>query len=129
MITACCKAYGALGLAEYRNLAVETMAFIEERFCGEGIHHFYHSFNYKDATASIPAFLDDYAYLIEAYIQLQEITGSAVYLEKAAGLTHWVIRYFSEEETGYFLYTHEKQDDVIVRKRSCSTGQFPPEMQ
>ena len=27
--------------------------------------------------ATIPAFLDDYAYLIEAYIQLQEVTGDA----------------------------------------------------
>ncbi|MEO6962004.1 MAG: thioredoxin domain-containing protein [Puia sp.] len=125
MITACCKAYGALGLAEYRSLAVATMAFIENRFSGEGIHHFYHSYNYKDNIASIPAFLDDYAYLIEAYIQLQEITGSAVYLEKAAGLMHWVIRYFSEEETGYFLYTHEKQDDVIVRKKELFDGAIP----
>ena len=30
---------------------------------------------YGSGKATIPAFLDDYAYLIEAYIQLQEVTG------------------------------------------------------
>ncbi|MFI5124546.1 MAG: thioredoxin domain-containing protein [Chitinophagales bacterium] len=123
MITACCKAFAALGIPEYRQLAKDGMAFVEDKFGGEGIFHFYHS--YKEGRAGIPAFLDDYAYLIEAYIQLQEITGSADYLEKAAGLTHWVVRYFSEEETGYFLYTHEKQDDVIVRKKEVFDGAIP----
>ncbi|MDP4213004.1 MAG: thioredoxin domain-containing protein, partial [Bacteroidota bacterium] len=125
MITACCKAFAALGMPEYRRLAMDGMAFLEDKFGGEGIFHFYHSYSYKEGRAAIPAFLDDYAYLIDAYIQLQEITGSSDYLEKAAGLTHWVVRYFSEEETGYFFYTHEQQDDVIVRKKELFDGAIP----
>ncbi len=58
--------------------------------------------------AAIPAFLDDYAFLIEAYIQLQEITGDATYLTRAKELSDWVIEHFSEEETGYFYYTHDE---------------------
>lgn len=123
MITACCKAFAALGIREYRQLAMDSMAFIEDKFRGEGIFHFYHS--YKQERAAIPAFLDDYAYLIEAYIQLQEITGDGNYLEKASELTRWVVRFFSEEGTGYFFYTHEKQDDVIVRKKEVYDGAVP----
>ena len=70
-------------------------------------------------------FLDDYAYLIEANIQLQEITGQASYLIRAKELTDWVIENFSEEETGYFYYTHAGQDDVIVRKREVYDGATP----
>jgi uncharacterized protein YyaL (SSP411 family) len=123
MITACCKAFAALGIPEYRQLAIDSMDFIESKFRGEGIFYFYHS--YKAGRAAIPAFLDDYAYLIEACIQLQEITGEAAYLEKAGELTRWVVRFFSERETGYFLYTHEEQDDVIVRKKEVYDGAVP----
>jgi len=36
-----------------------------------------------------------------------------------------VIANFSEEETGYFYYTHAGQDDVIVRKREIYDGATP----
>ena len=123
MITACCKTFAALGLEEYRQIAIRTMSFLEEKFGGTGIFHFYHA--YKDGKATIPGFLDDYAFLIESYIQLQEITGNAAYLEKAGTLTRWVIDHFSEEETGYFFYTHAGQDDVIVRKKELYDGAVP----
>ena len=41
----------------------------------------------KTRRPIIPAFLDDYAFLIEAYIQLQEVTGECDYLMRAKELT------------------------------------------
>jgi len=123
LTTACCKAFAALGDEIYRKLAVETMNFLEENMKGAGIRHFFHS--YKEGRAVIPAFLDDYAYLIEAYIQLQEVTGETSWLIRAKSLTDWVIEHFSEEEGGYFYYTHVEQDDVIVRKREVYDGATP----
>ena len=32
-----------------------------------------------------------------------------------------VIAHFSEKDSGYFYYTHQEQDDVIVRKREVWT--------
>jgi uncharacterized protein len=123
MITACCSAFSALGEAEYRDLAVKNAAFMEEKMRGAGIYHFYHS--YKEGKAAIPAFLDDYSYLIEAYIHLQEVTGDPTYLTRAKELADWVIANFSEEDTGYFYYTASAQDDVIVRKREVYDGATP----
>lgn len=123
MITACCKAFAALGDEKYRVLAVENMRFLEENMTGEAIFRFYHS--YKEGKAMIPGFLDDYAFLIEAYIQLQEVTGDGSYLDRAKTLTTWVMAHFGEEETGYFYYTHDRQDDVIVRKREVYDGATP----
>jgi uncharacterized protein YyaL (SSP411 family) len=133
MITACCKAFSATGKDEYRKLAINGMSFVERKMKGEGIFHFYHS--YKEGKknmgvgeygsgrrSAIPAFLDDYAFIIEAYIQLQEITGEVSYLIRAKELSDWVIENFSEEETGYFYYTHAGQDDLIVRKREVYDG-------
>jgi len=123
MITACCKAFYALGEESYRKLAISNMGFLEEQMRGEGIYHFYHSF--KDGKATIPAFLDDYAYLIESYINLQEATGDLTWLDRAKSLTTWIIEHFGEEDTGYFYYTHSGQDDVILRKREVYDGATP----
>jgi len=123
MITACCKAFSALGEESYRKLAINNMGFLEEKMKGEGIYHFYHSF--KEGNATIPAFLDDYAYLIEAYVNLQEVTGDLTWLDRAKSLAIWVIEHFGEEDTGYFYYTHSEQDDVILRKREVYDGAIP----
>ena len=70
MITACCKAFAAIGDESYRELAIKSMLFLEEKMMGNGIYYFFHS--YKEGVsgnrenedrAGIPAFLDDYAYL------------------------------------------------------------------
>jgi uncharacterized protein len=123
MITAFCKAFAALGEERYRDMALKTMAFLEENMMGDGIYRFYHS--YAGGRAAIPGFLDDYAYLIEAYIQLQEITGEISWLNKAKQLTDWVLLSFSENGSGYFYYTHSAQEDVIVRKREVYDAAVP----
>jgi uncharacterized protein YyaL (SSP411 family) len=84
---------------------------------------FFHT--YKKEVARYPAFLDDYAYLIQALINLQEISGNAEYLYKAKSLTQWVIDQFSEDGTGFFFYTNKGQQDVIVRKKEVYDGAIP----
>ena len=122
MNSAYAKAYAALGDASYRERAVQNMQFLEYRFVGEG-GHWQHT--YKNSLARIPAFLDDYAYLIQAYIHLQEITGTGDYLVKARALTEWVIENFVETHTGFFFYTNQQQTDVIVRKKEVYDGAVP----
>ncbi|MBO9200258.1 MULTISPECIES: thioredoxin domain-containing protein [Niastella] len=122
MNTAYSKAYSVFGEPHYAQVAQENMDFIWERFTRDG-QEFFHT--YKKEVARYPAFLDDYAYLIQALIYLQEITGNADYLYKAKSLTQWVIDQFSEENTGYFFYTNKGQQDVIVRKKEVYDGAIP----
>jgi uncharacterized protein YyaL (SSP411 family) len=121
MITACCKAYSALGKEEYSQMAIRNMSFIRKYF-QSGNKEYYHV--YKE-LAKYPAFLDDYAYLIQALIHLQEVTGDMDYLEQAEELMRWLIEEFSEEDTGYFYFTHRNQQDVIVRKKEVYDGAVP----
>lgn len=121
-ITAYAKAYAALGEETYRESARTGMAFLESRLAGTAGNWFH---TYKNGQARIPAFLDDYAYLIQAYIHLQEITGRGEYLLKARDLTEWVITHFEEPDTGFFFYTHQHQQDVIVRKKEVYDGAVP----
>jgi uncharacterized protein YyaL (SSP411 family) len=122
MNTAYSKAYAALGDVAYKEMAVRNMRFLESKFpANDG--SWQHT--YKNGAARIGAFLDDYAYLIQSYIHLQEITGNGEYLIKAEKLTAWVIGYFEEEETGFFFYTNKHQSDVIVRKKEVYDGAVP----
>jgi uncharacterized protein len=121
MITAYCKAFAALGDEQYRGRAVLGMNFLWTRLRQNGV--FYHT--YKNGEAKHPAFLDDYAYLVQALIQLQEITSDSGYLYKAREITEFVIENFGEEETGFFFFTHANQKDVIVRKKEVYDGATP----
>jgi uncharacterized protein len=122
MNSAYSKAYSVFGNPRYAQIAQENIEFIWDRFTFDGLYFFH---TYKKEIARYPAFLDDHAYLIQALIHLQEISGNADYLYKAKSLTEWVIDHFSEEETGFFFYTNREQQDVIVRKKEVYDGAIP----
>ncbi|MCP2936316.1 hypothetical protein NK983_26880, partial [Salmonella enterica subsp. enterica serovar Typhimurium] len=72
------QAYAALGDEAYKEIAIRNMSFLEDKFYDPLTQTWKHT--YKAGKAMIPAFLDDLAYLIQAYIFLQEITGEGSYL-------------------------------------------------
>ncbi len=112
MITSLCKAAAALENEQFRIYAVELFEFINEKMSKEGM--LLHSFS--DQENPQIAFLDDYAYLIQASIHLQEITGMEKYLYHAKNLTEYVIANFQDENTGFFFYTNKLMNDAIIRK-------------
>jgi uncharacterized protein YyaL (SSP411 family) len=77
MNSAYSKAYSVFGNPRYGQIARDNMAFIWSELKGPG-EEFYHT--WKKNVARHPAFLDDYAYLIQALIGLQEVSGNADYL-------------------------------------------------
>ncbi|HEV7782355.1 MAG TPA: thioredoxin domain-containing protein [Chitinophagaceae bacterium] len=130
MNTACSKAFGATGKEEYRQLAIDNMQFLLSAFAEKKEHEFYHT--WKNDTAKYPAFLDDYAFLIQALLHLQEITAGTKWLEKAESITAFVLENFKEtgdpstvNGSSFFYYTSSKQTDVIVRKKEMYDGAVP----
>lgn len=122
LITAFCKAYASTGRELYKTEAIELFDFITEKFAVNGMVCMH---TYKNNQARYPAFLDDYAYLIQACIHLQEITQNQEYLVLAQTLTQHVTDNFGDEDSGYFYYTHVKQTDVIARKIEFYDGAVP----
>ena len=122
LVTALCKAFAALQIAEYKFEAIELMKFIEQSFAGAGNSYFH---TYKNGEAKYPAFLDDYAYLIDACIHLQEITAEESYLHTAKKLTTFVMDNFADNESEYFFFTGKDQHDVVVRKIELYDGATP----
>lgn len=123
MITACCKAYAAIGEEDYLKMAIRNITFLENHLQDPATGSWHHTF--KNGMAKIPAFLDDYAYLIQGYIHLQEVTGEPAYLLKAKKITQLVIQHFSEENTGFFYFTPQFQTDILIRKKEVYDGATP----
>lgn len=117
------KAFAALGKEEYREKAVQNMAFLLRAFGDEkknGLKHVH-----TKGKSKFNAYLDDYAFLIQALINLQEITSNQQYLKTAKELAGFTLKHFGEEETGFFYFTEEGQKDIIVRKKEVYDGAVP----
>ncbi|HET9056838.1 MAG TPA: thioredoxin domain-containing protein [Chitinophagaceae bacterium] len=122
MNTALSKAFAATGREAYKKMAIANMEALLEKFNAENNRLFH---TYKRGVAKYPAFLDDYAFLIQALIYLQEITSNTEWLMKAKELTEFVKENFEEKETGFFYFTESSQKDVIVRKKEVYDGATP----
>lgn len=115
------KAYASTGNEHYKALALKNIQFIEKNLIENN-----EVFHIKNTNQKkISGFLDDYAYLIQAYISLQEITGNQDFLIKALQFTNLVIQHFKEEESAFFFYTSKNQKDIIVQKKDVYDGATP----
>jgi uncharacterized protein YyaL (SSP411 family) len=72
--------------------------------------------NYKNNKASIPAFLDDYAFMIEALITLYEADFDERWLNEAKRLTDFVRTNFEDTDNLMFFYTAANGETLIARK-------------
>jgi uncharacterized protein len=123
MNTACCKAFAATSKEDYRQLAIDNMHFLLQHLETKEKNRFYHT--WKNDQAKNPAFLDDYAFLIQALQHVHEITADTKWLVKAKEITEFAIKHFSEEDTPFFFYTPAGQHDVIIRKKEVYDGAVP----
>ena len=81
--------------------------------------------NYKNGEATIPAFLDDYAFLINVLISYYQVSFDESYLQKANNLTRYVEDHFFDEASGMFFYTDDQYSDLIARKMEVSDNVIP----
>ena len=121
MITACCKAFAALGDDGFLKMAEKNIAFLQENLLTDNVWQ--HS--WKNNKVNHSAFLDDYACVSWAYIQLQEVTGKSEYLLSAKAVTEYILSHFHDESSPLFYYTPFYQHDVVVRKTEVYDGAVP----
>jgi len=81
--------------------------------------------NYKNGKATIPAFLDDYAFLIEALITLYETSFDEKWLCEAKALTDEVLIRFADEDSDLLFYTAANSEALIARKQEIMDDVIP----
>jgi len=123
MNVALSKAFAATGNDEYRDLATINMEFLTTHFKNKSNEYFHRT--WKNNQAKNFACLDDYAFLVQALLHLQEITGEVDWMFKAKDITEYVMKNFYEEETDFFVFTDSRQNDLIFRKKEVYDGATP----
>ncbi|MCX2681516.1 thioredoxin domain-containing protein [Galbibacter sp. EGI 63066] len=81
--------------------------------------------NHKDGKSSIQAMMDDYAFVISAFLDLYQATFDEKWLEKADVLTTYSIEHFFDESSGMFFYTHDDHSNLISRKMEIPDNVIP----
>ncbi|MEP7252978.1 MAG: hypothetical protein ABI683_11385, partial [Ginsengibacter sp.] len=81
--------------------------------------------NYKNGKANIPAFLDDYAFMISALISYYQVTFDESFLQKANNFTKYVEQHFFDKTSGMFFYTDDQHSNLIARKMEVTDNVIP----
>ena len=100
-------AYKAFGNKSYLETALKNAAFIlKNLWATDG--NLWHT--YKNKKSSINGYLEDYCFVIEAFISLYEVTLDENWLHHAKQLTDYCLDHFYDTKIGFFRFTSD--DDV-----------------
>ena len=80
---------------------------------------------YRDGEVSVKGFLEDYAFLANALVDLYEATFDPRYLEEAQFLAKEMHRLFWDEKAGGFFLTANDSEALISRSKEVYDGATP----
>lgn len=122
LIAALALAGRVFGEARFVEAAEKAADFIMDRMTYSG-SRLYHS--YAGGEASIPAFLDDYAFFIHGLLELYETTFKLDYLKAALRYNGSLSEHFLDTKAGGFYYQSDDAEIVLTRKKYLSDGVLP----
>ena len=103
-------AYKALGNQDYLNTALENANFIiKNLWSTEG--HLLH--NYKNGKSTINGYLEDYCFVIAAFISIYEVTWDEKWLHDSKQLVDYSLEHFYDEQHSFFRFTSDKDEALI----------------
>ena len=114
MISAFVKGYKISGKSKYLDVALTATDFYQEQF----EKHRVLQRVFKDGKSKLNAYLDDYAYLANAVIDMFEITGKQNYLNFAIKLSDHLIEHFWDDRNSNFFFTADDHEKLIIRPKS-----------
>jgi uncharacterized protein YyaL (SSP411 family) len=122
MIRAMAFAGKVLGEKKYVEAAGKAAEFLwaRHRHPGGGLWR-----TSRDGVTKHFAFLDDYAFLAQAYVELRDATGDEKWLSRAREIATQMQERFLDRQNGGFYFTAKGQDDLIVRQKVASDSPLP----
>ena len=80
---------------------------------------------YKVGRAHLNAYLDDYAYLADAILELQQLRFDAAEIAFAKDLLEVLLKHFEDREAGGFFFTSDNHEVLMHRSKSLSDDATP----
>ena len=112
MISGYVDAYKSFNDDIFKNEAIEAGEFIYSSLIKRdgGLFH-----NYVNGKSKINGYLEDYATVIQASLDLYEITLNQIWIERALELSKYVLDNFSGVNSELFYFTSKDDEDLISR--------------
>lgn len=121
MISAFVDGYKYTGQEKYLRIATTAARFILSTLVVDG--RLLRS--YGRGHAKLNAYLDDYACLIQAMLDLASVDADPLWLEQAMVLNDIVQQRFSDKSEGGFFFTSEDHEELITRSKHFYDGSTP----
>ena len=80
---------------------------------------------YKDGRAHLPAYLDDYAFTIDAILELLQTRWNAAEFRFAVQLAEVLLEQFEDRERGGFFFTAHDHERLMLRPRPFHDDALP----
>lgn len=126
MISGCLDAYSAFQDETCLVRAREMAAFIRTVFLQKDFRLLHCASEQEGKVkAAVDGFLEDYAFVIEAFISMHAVTMEESFLRDAVQLTETVIREFFDSATGLFWFTASGSEKLIARKHEVQDNVIP----
>jgi uncharacterized protein YyaL (SSP411 family) len=122
MISALAEAGAAMGRQDYVEAAVACASFVLDELRGPGGRLLR---TWKDGRAQIEAYLEDYAFLLDALITLYESTLDARFYSEAERTADELIERFADSERGGFFTTAADTTGLPVRRKDLEDTPIP----
>jgi uncharacterized protein YyaL (SSP411 family) len=121
MIKGMARAAQILGRADYLESAQRALEFVRSTLWRDGRL----LATYKDGKAHLNAYLDDYAYLIDALMELLQSHWRLEDLDMALDLAEVLLARFADAEEGGFFFTSSDHERLIHRPKPLSDESLP----
>ena len=115
MISGFAKGFRVTNNKLYLEIAKNTIEFIESRVTRDN-GRLYRTF--KDGISKLNAYLDDYAFYVNALLDVFELDSNPIYLEKAIKYTDFMLQHFWDPVDCTLYFTSDDHEQLIVRTKS-----------
>jgi uncharacterized protein YyaL (SSP411 family) len=110
-----------LGRPDFADSATRAVDFIREQLFRDGRLLAVH----KDGQSRFAAYLDDYAFLLDALIELLQTRWRSSDLQLATALADALLEHFTDREQGGFYFTADDHEQLMHRSKSFGDEAVP----
>jgi uncharacterized protein YyaL (SSP411 family) len=122
MISALARGYQVFGEEEYNTAASHAVEFILSSMTDDKDRLLR---RYRDGIASLPAHLNDYAFMVQALLDLYEASFDIRYLKEAIRLNSLMETLFWDDQNGGFFFTANDGEALPLRTKQIYDGAMP----
>jgi uncharacterized protein len=123
MISAYARGTQVLDEPRYLEIATRAAKFLRTNLYEERSKLLYR--NYRGGRSDIEAFADDYAFVVQGFLDLYEASFDVEWLKFAAELQETQDRLFFDEKNGGYFSTSGKDENVFLRMKDDNDGAEP----